>query len=111
MKVIQHVNHDIKNNEFKTIPTNNSSKVWGRSVYVYSYCIEYSQRLNQKELLKNIKNSFNFVNHNSDYSYNFVLSDFYVKDKMVFLDIAYTSNEATLEYLQDLAKIKKAPKE
>ncbi|MCK8607313.1 hypothetical protein [Apilactobacillus ozensis] len=76
-------------------------------MYVYSYCIECKYTVVPKEILTNVKHSFNVINSDFNSPYKFVLSDFYVRDNKMFLDIAYVTNDATSEYLQDLNKLKK----
>lgn len=107
------VNQDVLTEDEGTLPASVTvADVWGRGVMAFEYTLQVGmgaeRRLPQLEAAMNAA----LASYSADHQVQacvagsaFVVSDIWVYDDQLHLDVAYLMNESTVEYLKDLKKL------
>ncbi len=102
------VNNLLENQKNEIIEVHDLSNVWGRNIYVFEYVISQCQtdELND-ELINKIKDEINEANESKMFNHEVVLTDSFVRENQVHVDLAYLLNAATYEYVLDMRQLNK----
>lgn len=94
-----------------TIQSSFVSDVWGKGVTAFEYLISNSQIMekdlgNIRESLIKKLNDYAQMKHLASYNNYpiFVISDIWISNNYLHIDVAYISNAETLAYISDVAK-------
>lgn len=84
------------------------SNIWGRNIYAFEYVISQykTDELNDK-LINKIKEAIDEANQSKRFNHEVVLTDSFVRDNQVHVDLAYLLNAATYEYVLDMRQLNK----
>ena len=102
------VNNLLEKGKNEIIEVHDLSNIWGRNIYAFEYVIAKCQtdELND-ELINQIKESINEANQSKRFNHEVVLTDSFVRDNQVHVDLAYLLNAATYEYVLDMRQLNK----
>ncbi|CAI2684522.1 hypothetical protein ERK14_05505 [Lactobacillus kunkeei] len=102
------VNNLLENQKNEIVEVHDLSNVWGRNIYVFEYVISQCQtdELND-ELINKIKDEINEANESKMFNHEVVLTDSFVRENQVHVDLAYLLNAATYEYVLDMRQLNK----
>lgn len=102
------VNNLLGKRKNEIIEVHDLSNIWGRNIYAFEYVISKCQtdELND-ELINQIKESINEANQSKRFNHEVVLTDSFVRDNQVHIDLAYLLNAATYEYVLDMRQLNK----
>ena len=102
------VNNLLEKGKNEIIEVHDLSNIWGRNIYAFEYVISKCQtdELND-ELINQIKESINEANQSKRFNHEVVLTDSFVRDNQVHVDLAYLLNAATYEYVLDMRQLNK----
>ncbi|KPN82236.1 hypothetical protein [Apilactobacillus kunkeei] len=102
------VNNLLEKGKNEIIEVHDLSNIWGRNIYAFEYVISKCQtdELND-ELINQIKESINEANQSKRFNHEVVLTDSFVRDNQVHIDLAYLLNAATYEYVLDMRQLNK----
>ena len=102
------VNNLLENQKNEIIEVHDLSNIWGRNIYAFEYVISKCQtdELND-ELINQIKEAINEANQSKRFNHEVVLTDSFVRDNQVHVDLAYLLNAATYEYVLDMRQLNK----
>lgn len=102
------VNNLLEKEKNEIIEVHDLSNIWGRNIYAFEYVISKCQtdELND-ELINQIKEAINEANQSKRFNHEVVLTDSFVRDNQVHVDLAYLLNAATYEYVLDMHQLNK----
>ncbi|TMS99297.1 hypothetical protein FD688_07250 [Apilactobacillus kunkeei] len=102
------VNNILENEKNEIIEVHDLSNIWGRNIYAFEYVISQCQtdELNG-DLINRIKYAIKVANESKRFNHEVVLTDSFVRDKQVHVDLAYLLNSATYEYVLDMRQLNK----
>ncbi len=102
------VNNLLEKEKNEIIEVHDLSNIWGRNIYAFEYVISKCQtdELND-ELINKIKEAINEANQSKRFNHEVVLTDSFVRDNQVHVDLAYLLNAATYEYVLDMRQLNK----
>ncbi len=102
------VNNLLEKEKNEIIEVHDLSNIWGRNIYAFEYVISKCQtdELND-ELINQIKEAINEANQSKSFNHEVVLTDSFVRDNQVHVDLAYLLNAATYEYVLDMRQLNK----
>ena len=102
------VNNLLEKGKNEIIEVHDLSNIWGRNIYAFEYVISKCQtdELND-ELINQIKEAINEANKSKRFNHEVVLTDSFVRDNQVHVDLAYLLNAATYEYVLDMRQLNK----
>ena len=102
------VNNLLEKGKNEIIEVHDLSNIWGRNIYAFEYVISKCQtdELND-ELINQIKEAINEANQSKRFNHEVVLTDSFVRDNQVHVDLAYLLNAATYEYVLDMRQLNK----
>ncbi len=102
------VNNLLEKEKNEIIEVHDLSNIWGRNIYAFEYVISKCQtdELND-ELINQIKEAINEANQSKRFNHEVVLTDSFVRDNQVHVDLAYLLNAATYEYVLDMRQLNK----
>ena len=102
------VNNLLEKEKNEIIEVHDLSNIWGRNIYAFEYVISKCQtdELND-ELINQIKEAINEANESKRFNHDVVLTDSFVRDNQVHVDLAYLLNAATYEYVLDMRQLNK----
>ncbi|MDT6980395.1 hypothetical protein [Levilactobacillus zymae] len=107
------INHDVLSAaEGRVTPSETVADVWGRGVMAFEYT--FAVGLAAEHQVPQLERAFNeaLASFSTDHQVKaivpgsaFVVSDIWVYEDRLHLDVAYLMNESTVEYLKDLKKL------
>ncbi|KOY76380.1 hypothetical protein RZ71_08310 [Apilactobacillus kunkeei] len=102
------VNNLLEKEKNEIIEVHDLSNIWGRNIYAFEYVISKcpTDELND-ELINQIKEAINKANESKKFNHEVVLTDSFVRDNQVHVDLAYLLNAATYEYVLDMRQLNK----
>ncbi|CAI2622057.1 hypothetical protein RZ77_13460 [Apilactobacillus kunkeei] len=102
------VNNLLEKEKKEIIEVHDLSNIWGRNIYAFEYVISQYQtdELNDK-LINKIKEAIDEANQSKRFNHEVVLTDSFVRDNQVHVDLAYLLNAATYEYVLDMRQLNK----
>ncbi|WP_283678853.1 hypothetical protein [Lentilactobacillus sp. Marseille-Q4993] len=105
----------IRNDDYSDIVSEDISDVWGRGVMAFEYKLAPAALLTDLDQFKSaFKHGLveyskeNYFDH-ADVKKNksiFIISDSWLLDDVVHFDVAFLINQTTIEYVNDLRKLK-----
>ncbi|WP_105956250.1 hypothetical protein [Apilactobacillus quenuiae] len=102
---IDKLNKNLDNNLI-IIEKHNNSVIWGRNIYDYEYVLKYNN-LDEEYLKKFINDLITNFNNSKKFNHDIVMTDFFIRDELIHLDLAYLLNSATYEYVLDMKRLDK----
>lgn len=103
---IHHLSENL-DNTLKIVEKNNNSVVWGRNIYDYEYVLKYNNHFSEEYLRININSLIKTFNDSKKFNHDVVITDFFIRDNLIHIDLAYLLNSATYEYVLDMKKVDK----
>lgn len=103
---IYHLSENL-DNTLKIVEKNNNSVVWGRNIYDYEYVLKYNNHFSEEYLRININSLIKTFNDSKKFNHDVVVTDFFIRDNLIHIDLAYLLNSATYEYVLDMKKVDK----
>ncbi|TPR17393.1 hypothetical protein [Apilactobacillus timberlakei] len=104
---IYHLNDNL-DNTLNIVERNNNSVVWGRNIYDYEYILKYTHNhFNEDHLRININSLIKTFNNSKKFNHDVIVTDFFIRDGLIHIDLAYLLNSATYEYVLDMKKLDK----
>ncbi|CAI2614853.1 hypothetical protein AKUH4B503X_09000 [Apilactobacillus kunkeei] len=102
------VNNLLEKEKKEIIEVHDLSNIWGRNIYAFEYVISQykTDELNDK-LINKIKEAIDEANQSKRFNHEVVLTDSFVRDNQVHVDLAYLLNAATYEYVLDMRQLNK----
>lgn len=102
------VNNILEKEENEIIEVHDLSNVWGRNIYAFEYVISQNKSEEEKdELINKIRYSIKSANDSKKYNHEIVLTDSFVRDNQMHIDISYLLNASTYEYVLDMQQLNK----
>ena len=102
------VNNLLEKEKNEIIEVHDLSNIWGRNIYAFEYVISKCQTdESNDELINQIKEAINEANESKRFNHDVVLTDSFVRDNQVHVDLAYLLNAATYEYVLDMRQLNK----
>ena len=102
------VNNLLEKEKNEIIEVHDLSNIWGRNIYAFEYVISKCQTdESNDELINQIKEAINEANQSKRFNHDVVLTDSFVRDNQVHVDLAYLLNAATYEYVLDMRQLNK----
>lgn len=102
------VNNLLENQKNEIIEVHDLSNIWGRNIYAFEYVISKCETdESNDELINQIKEAINEANQSKRFNHEVVLTDSFVRDNQVHVDLAYLLNAATYEYVLDMRQLNK----
>lgn len=102
------VNNLLEKEKNEIIEVHDLSNIWGRNIYAFEYVISKCQTdESNDELINKIKEAINEANESKRFNHDVVLTDSFVRDNQVHVDLAYLLNAATYEYVLDMRQLNK----
>ena len=100
------VNNILEKEKNEIIEVHDLSNVWGRNIYAFEYIISKDQSDEEShELIDKIKAAIESANVDKMFNHEVVLTDSFVRDNQVHVDLAYLLNAATYEYVLDMRQL------
>ncbi|CAI2681051.1 hypothetical protein [Apilactobacillus apinorum] len=90
-----------KKSKIKIFKINDLSEIWERNIYVFEYVIE-----SDNQLVRTITDEIDLINKSGRWNHKIVMTDYYIRDNYIHIDLAYLLNLATYEYVLDMEKLK-----
>ncbi|KOY71412.1 hypothetical protein RZ55_13000 [Apilactobacillus kunkeei] len=102
------VNNLLEKEKNEIIEVHDLSNIWGRNIYAFEYVISKCQTdESNDELINQIKEAIDEANQSKRFNHEVVLTDSFVRDNQVHVDLAYLLNAATYEYVLDMRQLNK----
>lgn len=102
------VNNLLEKEKNEIIEVHDLSNIWRRNIYAFEYVISKCQTdESNDELINQIKEAINEANESKRFNHDVVLTDSFVRDNQVHVDLAYLLNAATYEYVLDMRQLNK----